>query len=194
MTEDSWLYFTGRFLFYLLFKVLWRAQVFGHENIPRTGGVIIASNHKSFFDPPLVGSAMKRPLYFMAKKELFDIPILGFLIRRTNAFPVTRGEGDIGSFRTALKLLKKGKAVLVFPEGHRSSAEEFLPAKAGAGMMACVAGVPVVPARINTGKMGSFRRIKVVFGKPIAPQEKTDKDAYQKLSDNILEEIKKLEI
>lgn len=194
MTEDSWLFFAGRFLFYVMFKVLWRTKVYGKENIPKNGGLIIASNHKSFFDPPLLGASMPRPLYFMAKKELFEIPILGFLIRRTNAFPVTRGEGDIGSLRTALKLLKNGKALLVFPEGHRAGPDEFLPAKAGAGMLSCVAGVPVIPVRLNTGRMWSFKKVRVIFGKPILPRVKAGRESYQELSDKILEEIKKLEI
>jgi 1-acyl-sn-glycerol-3-phosphate acyltransferase len=193
MTEDSSLFFIGRFLFYLLFKIIWRAGIYGRENIPLTGGVLIAANHKSFFDPPLLGSAMHRPLYFMAKKELFEIPVLGFLIKRTNAFPVARGEGDIGAFRTALKVLKKGKALLVFPEGHRAGPDDFLAAKPGAGMLSCLAQVPVVPVRINTGRMWSFRKIKVVFGKPIMPEASSDRGAYQRLSDKILEEIKKLD-
>lgn len=173
----------------ILFKTIWRLRVEGHENIPHEGGVIIAPNHLSMADPPLTAAAMQRPLYFMAKKELFDIPVLGFIIRRTNTFAVRRGQGDIGAFRTAQRLLEEGKAVLVFPKGSRKSSVVF----PGVGMLSCMANVPVVPVKItNTDKIGKLKSLSVKFGKPIYPPPEFAKETYQKISEQTMEAIAKL--
>jgi 1-acyl-sn-glycerol-3-phosphate acyltransferase len=193
LIENSWLFYVGRFLYWLLFKIIWRCRVYGEDNIPNEGGVIIAPNHVSYADPPLTGSSMKRPLYFMAKQELFEMPVLGFLIRRTHAFPVKRGAGDIGAFKTGLRQLQKGHALLMFPEGTRSRDGNFGKARAGVGMLSCHANVPVVPVRLyNSNKLASLKQINVVFGKPIYPPKDFDKDAYLRFSEQVLEEIKKL--
>jgi 1-acyl-sn-glycerol-3-phosphate acyltransferase len=190
---NGWLFFVGRFLFKVLFGTLWRRKIVGAENIPATGGVIIAPNHMSAADPPLVGSAMRRPLHFMAKKELFDVPVLGVLIRRTNAFPVARGKQDIGAFKTILSLLKSGHPALVFPEGTRSKDGNIGRARAGVGMIACMSQMPVVPVRIvNSNKLGSFKQIKVIFGKPLFPPKEYTKESYLQFSEQVVEEIKKL--
>ncbi|MFH1367539.1 MAG: lysophospholipid acyltransferase family protein [Elusimicrobiota bacterium] len=191
--KSSWLYYTGRAIFRLMFGIIWRWEIKGQENIPADGGVIIAPNHRSYADPPLTGSAMERPLHFMAKEELFGIPVLGFLINRTNAFPVNRGAGDVGAFKTALNLLENGETVLVFPEGTRAKDVDFRPAKQGAGMLACRAQVPVVPARIfGNEKIGKFRKIRVIFGKPLHPPKEYTKDDYGEFSEAVMDEIKKL--
>jgi 1-acyl-sn-glycerol-3-phosphate acyltransferase len=190
---NGWLFFFGRFLFRVLFAALWRWRVEGEENIPASGGVIIAPNHQSMADPPLVGSAMRRPLHFMAKKELFDVPVLGFLIRRTNAFPVARGKQDIGAFKIVFKLLKSGEAVLVFPEGTRSKDGTIGRARAGVGMIACMTRMPVVPVRvINSNFLGKFKPLKVIYGKPLVPPENCTRETYLAFSERIVEEIKKL--
>ncbi len=88
------LYYLGRALFRAVFQVLCRWEVEGRENVPSSGGLILAPNHLSYLDPPLAGSAVRRPVYFMAKRELFSVPVLGWLIRRTHAFPVSRGAAD----------------------------------------------------------------------------------------------------
>ncbi len=188
------LFFFGRALFRSFFRLFWRCTVKGSENIPGTGGVIIAPNHASYADPPLVGSSMKRPLYFMAKKELFDMPVLGFLIRRTNAFPVSRGRQDIGSVRFAEALLKDGRPLLIFPEGTRTRTGAFGKARPGVAMIACHARVPVVPVRVvNSFYLGSFRKLTVIFGKPVMPPaECAGHEAYQAFAERILEEIKGL--
>lgn len=178
----------------MLFKIIWRREISGAENIPSEGGVIIAPNHRSAADPPFTGSAMKRPLYFMAKEELFSVPVLGYLIRRTNAFPVSRAsQGDVGAFKTALSLLGEGKAVLVFPEGGRARDVEFRAAKQGVGMLACKAQVPVVPVRIiNSDKLGKFAGLKIIFGKPVYPPKEYTKDTYMKLSREVMDAIQGL--
>jgi 1-acyl-sn-glycerol-3-phosphate acyltransferase len=190
--KNTWLFFLGRALFRLFFSTFGRWKVSGRENIPPTGGVLIAPNHRSMADPPLAGAAMRRPLFFMAKQELFEVPVLGFLIRRTNAFPVRRGEGDVGAFRNTQRLLEEGEAVLVFPEGGRSKDGNFRPAKAGAGMLACLAQVPVVPMRIKNSDRIGKAPVEVIFGKPLYPPKEYTKATYQQFSNQILEAVKAL--
>jgi 1-acyl-sn-glycerol-3-phosphate acyltransferase len=182
-----------RFIFWLLTSTIWRRRVIGIENIPKTGGVLIAPNHRSVADPPIVGSAVNRPMFFMAKQELFDVPVFGWFMHRTNSFPVKRGEQDMGAFRKALKYLKDGVPVLIFPEGGRSRKEAFREARPGLGMFACMAQVPAIPVRvINSDKLFEFRPIKVIFGKPIYPPKEYTKDDYQEFSETVLEAVKKL--
>ena len=188
------LFYIGRFLFFAMFKVFWRLKVEGRENIPASGGVLIAPNHVSNIDPPLTGSAMRRPLHFMAKQELFEVPVLGFLIKRTNAFPIKRGKQDIVAFRIVFKLLESGEPLLVFPEGTRSKDGGFGKAKPGLGMIACISQAPVVPVRlVNSGNLASFKRLKVVFGKPMMPPKEYSKEDYIRFSEQVLEGIKKLQ-
>jgi 1-acyl-sn-glycerol-3-phosphate acyltransferase len=193
--ESPWLFYGGRFLFDVIYRLLWRKKVYGHENIPATGGVIIAPNHVSFADPPLVGSSMKRALHFMAKQELFDLPVLGFLIRRTNAFPIRRGQQDVSALRGAIKLVKSGEPLLIFPEGSRSKDGNFRSARAGVGMIACMAQVPVVPVRIfNSGRLLKFAPLRVVFGKPLYPPKECTRETYESFSRMVLDEVKKLQL
>lgn len=188
------LFLIGRFLFKVLFKTVYRAKVEGVENIPKTGGAIIAPNHMSFFDPPFTGSMMKRPLNFMAKAELFKVPILGFLIKRTNAFPVKRGVQDMTAMRNAFSLLENGNLLLMFPEGTRSKDGNLGKARAGAGMVACNAQVPLIPTKIvNTDKMSKFKKLYIKYGKPIYPPKDFKKEDYVELSQKALEAISKME-
>lgn len=186
----------GRFLFWLQFKIFYRLKVEGLENIPKEGGAIIAPNHTSLFDPPLTGTAMisKRPLNFMAKKELFDVPVLGFLIKRTNAFPVKRGVQDMAAMRTAFKLLEDGCLLLMFPEGTRSKDGKLGKARAGAGMVACTAQVPLIPVKLeNTNNMLKFKKIRVKFGAPIFPPKEYSKNDYVALSQKALDAVAAME-
>ena len=190
---SSVLYYFGRFLFKLMFLFIFRCKSEGKENIPENTGVIISPNHMSFFDPPLTGCFMNQDLYFMAKQELFEIPVLGFLIKRTNAFPVKRGMQDMSAFRNAFSLLENKKALLMFPEGTRSKDGIIGKARAGVGMVACIAQVPVVPVKIvNTDNMNKFKQITIKYGKPVYPPKEYTKDSYLLLSQKVLDEIKKL--
>ncbi|MDR0398190.1 MAG: 1-acyl-sn-glycerol-3-phosphate acyltransferase [Endomicrobium sp.] len=176
-----------------MFKLFYRYCIEGSQNIPNTGGAVIAPNHISFFDPPLTGAAMKRPLYFMAKKELFDIPVFGWTIKQTNAFPVKRGVQDTSAVRHAFSLLEKGRLLLMFPEGTRSRDGKLGKARAGAGMVACNAQVPLIPVKIeNTNMMLKFKRIKIKYGKPIYPPKNFSKNDYIDLSQKVLDEISKM--
>lgn len=191
--KSGFLYYLGRFLFKWMFILLYRCKSSGSENIPTDTGVIIAPNHTSFFDPPMSGCFMKQDLFFMAKEELFSVPILGFCIKRTNAFPVKRGKQDMSAFKNAFYLLENKKALLVFPEGTRSKDGKLGKARAGVGMLACNAQVPVIPVKItNTNKMKQFKQISIVYGKPIYPPKNYKKEDYLKLSQQVLDEIGKL--
>jgi 1-acyl-sn-glycerol-3-phosphate acyltransferase len=191
--KSSFLFLFGRQMFRIMFKLFYRYCIEGSQNIPNTGGAVIAPNHINFFDPPLTGAAMKRPLYFMAKKELFDIPVFGWTIKQTNAFPVKREVQDISAVRHAFSLLEKGCLLLMFPEGARSRDGKLGKARAGAGMVACNAQVPLIPVKIeNTNMMLKFKRIKIKFGKPIYPPKNFSKNDYIGLSQKILDEISKM--
>ncbi|MDR2426913.1 MAG: 1-acyl-sn-glycerol-3-phosphate acyltransferase [Endomicrobium sp.] len=188
------LFYVGRFLFYLCFRFIFRCNVEGRENIPKECGIIIASNHISVWDPPLTGSMMERPLNFMAKQELFDIPILGFLIKRTNAFPVKRGTQDMSAMRNAFSLLENGNALLMFPEGTRSKDGCLGKARAGVGMVACHAQVPVIPVKIeNTNNVLKLKKIKIKYGIPIMPPKEYSKSDYIRFSQKILDQINEMQ-
>lgn len=191
--NTGFLYYLGKFLFKWMFILIYRCKSSGQENLPQNTGFIIAPNHMSFFDPPLAGCFMKPDLFFMAKQELFDIPILGFLIKRTNAFPVKRGMQDMSAFRNAFDLLNNNKALLMFPEGTRSKTGVMGKARAGVGMVACNCQVPIVPVKlVNTNNMKKFKKIEIKYGKPIYPPKEHTKEDYLKLSQQVLDEIKKL--
>jgi 1-acyl-sn-glycerol-3-phosphate acyltransferase len=191
--KSSFLFLLGRQLFRMMFKLFYCYHIEGAENIPKTGGAIISPNHISFFDPPLTGASMKRPLYFMAKKELFDIPVFGWAIRQTNAFPVKRGAQDMSAMRHAFSLLEKRQLLLMFPEGTRSKDGKLGKARAGAGMVACHAQVPLIPVKLeNTNMMSKFKKIIVKYGKPIYPPKSFSKNDYVSLSQKVLDEIAKM--
>jgi 1-acyl-sn-glycerol-3-phosphate acyltransferase len=191
--KSTFLFLLGRQMFRIMFKLFYRWDIKGVENIPKTGGAIISPNHISFFDPPLTGSAMKRPLYFMAKKELFDLPVFGWVIKRTNAFPVKRSVQDVNAVRHALSLLKDGHLLLMFPEGTRSQDGKLGRAKSGPGMVACNAQVPLIPVKIkNTNIMLKFKKIKIKYGRPIYPPKEFTKNDYVTISQKVLDEISKM--
>ena len=183
----------------LLERLLFGMRIKGDERVPREGGVIIASNHISYNDPPVVGSAVPRELYFLAKEELFRNPVFGALIRAYNAMPVKRAASDVGAMRKALTLLKDGKAMIMFPEGTRSLSGKFLKPKPGVGMIASMAGVPVVPTYVTgTNHLGAVfwrkRPLVVRFGEPVYPDEvrsrcKSDREAYMAISTETMRRI-----
>jgi len=142
---------------------------YGHELVPASGAVVIASNHFSEIDPAIVGQHSRRTIYYMAKIELLSIPVLGELLRWTGAFAVRRGEGDRDSIRVARWVLDAGHALGVFTEGTRQKTGHPGPMHAGAAMLAIQAGVPVVPCGIDTFGWSpkNRRRSCIVWGEPI---------------------------
>ncbi|MDR1928529.1 MAG: 1-acyl-sn-glycerol-3-phosphate acyltransferase [Endomicrobium sp.] len=185
------LFLLGRQIFRTIFSLFYRWQIDGIENIPKSGGAIIAPNHISFFDPPLIGASIYRPLYFMAKKALFDIPILRYIIKRTNAFPIEQFKNNIKTIRYAFSLLQQGNLLLIFPEGTRRKTEtkdkKIEKVNPGIGMLACRACVPLIPTKIeNIDMMLKFKQIKLKYGKPIYPPKKFTKKDYICLSQKVL--------
>ncbi|MBK8575798.1 MAG: 1-acyl-sn-glycerol-3-phosphate acyltransferase [Elusimicrobia bacterium] len=184
------LFWAGHTLFRISFSLVWRRRVVGRDHIPSHGALLFAANHASFADPPLVGSSVSRPLYFMAKEELFHVPVLGWLIRHVNAFPIRRKEGDVGAFRTAQRILAAGGAMIMFPEGRRQKGGVFGKPKSGLGLLAVKSGTPVVPAYVhNTHRLWRFPRLSVVFGAPLtaAPGE-----TAELFSQRIMDTIRRL--
>ena len=143
------LYRLSRFLLGLLFRCYNRWEVNGRELFPDSGGVLLIANHTSYADPPIAGTACRRPINFMAKSELFRIPVLSALIRRTHAFPVQRGAGDQHALRRAVRLLQRGQVLLIFPEGTRSADGRLQPFEPGAAFIALASGAAVVPMAID---------------------------------------------
>jgi 1-acyl-sn-glycerol-3-phosphate acyltransferase len=182
----------------VVWAILWttfRFRVVGADKVPRDGGLVVAANHISNFDPPILGVAVPRPVWYMAKKELFAMPVLGPLIRRLNAFPVDRQAGGTAALRASLRMLKEGRPVVIFPEGGRNvtgTNEE----KAGAAFLAAVAGVPVVPAAIGgTRRLRPFNRVTVTFGEPmyVVRNRQSDGDDLEKGAAEIMQRIRALE-
>jgi len=179
----------------VMVRTIFGLRVVGLENVPAAGGVVVAANHISNLDPPILGVAVPRPVSYMAKKELFAMPLLGPLIRHLNAFPVDRAAGGTAALRASLRLLKDGQCVVVFPEGGRNVSgtnEE----KGGAAFLAAAAGVPVLPAAIvGTRRLRPFHRITVIFGVPLrlTRNRKSDGDDLAKGTAEIMQRIRALE-
>jgi 1-acyl-sn-glycerol-3-phosphate acyltransferase len=133
---------------WLLYRLLGRLRVEGVEHVPRKGAVILAPNHVSAADWPAVGVAAPRRLSFMAKEELFGIPVLGWLIRIGRAFPVRRDSADRAAIRLTEALLARGEAVVLFPEGRVSEDARLQPLKLGLALIALRTGAPVVPVAL----------------------------------------------
>ncbi|GAV22304.1 lysophospholipid acyltransferase family protein [Carboxydothermus pertinax] len=169
--------------FMLVFKGM---RVEGLENVPKTGPYIVIANHESYLDPVAVGCALPHQVYFMAKKELFAVPLLGFIIKKLGAFPVKRDEVDLTAVKTALRHLKDGKVVGIFPEGTRlKTLGEF---HEGAASLALKAAVPVLP--VGLINVRGLKRCRVVIGKPIydLPYSKNDLERGAKyLREKVLE-------
>lgn len=192
-------YNIGHFLFLVFYKIL-GLKIEGADNVPEKGGVIIAPNHRSNYDPPLVGCCIPtRPVTFLAKKALFVNKAISWVLRSVHAVPVDTETPGIKSMRFFVNLLKKGKAVIMFPEGSRSKTNEFLPAQPGVGYLSIKTKVPVVPVLItgtHESMLKHFLRqtpLSVKFGKPIYPENDrpTMKNA-KALSKKIIERIKGL--
>ena len=177
-----------------LFRLFLRMEVFGRENIPEEGPVVIASNHLSLLDPPILGAAATRKIHFMAKSELFKPAWFGALIRKLGAFPVKRGEMDREAIKTGLTILKENKVLAVFPEGTRSKDGELGRAGGGAFMMGIKRKAKIVPAYIygtDLSRHPGWPKVRVIFGKPMEydPDMGTGRDSLDELGARWREEV-----
>lgn len=157
-----------------ILKKMYRVEVKGLEHFPEQGGVLLCSNHIDNMDPPILGVTCPRPISFMAKAELFNVPILSGIIKKLNAFPVKRGGNDREALRTGLKVLKEGKVLGLFPEGTRSKTGKLGKGLAGAGYFALRTNAQVIPCAI-IGSYRIFQKVKVIYGKPIDMSELREK-------------------
>lgn len=182
------------------YRVFYKVKIIGLENIPQTGAVVLACNHVSNFDPPLVGGFVglrRDPIYIM-KKEILSFPLLGPMLKSFGFIAIDRYKkgGDMQSLKQALKVIKEGKALFIFPEGTRSKTGKPIKPKAGIGFLLWHCQAPVVPIRVfNTEKMPFTRELKVVIGKPFMLEKQEDKptkEQFQDIADNVMQQIIKL--
>jgi 1-acyl-sn-glycerol-3-phosphate acyltransferase len=190
---------------YLIAKLLFNYRAIGTEYIPKKGSAILASNHASYLDPPLVGLGVWRILNYLAKKELFENTLMNYILKNLlRAIPVDREQVDKYTLKKIYQLLRDNELLLMFPEGTRSYNGEFLPPKLGLGMIAYNARVPVIPVYIKgsynilprNAKMIRLKPCTVVFGPPVdldpLYKQKKSKELYKEISVKIMENIKVL--
>ncbi len=188
-----------------IYDICFRGEISGTHYIPRHGPFIVACNHASHLDPPIVGSQVPRQMAFFARKTLWKPGVASWWLDGVGTIPVDRdGGSDVAAIRRVLQTLQSGKALILFPEGTRSPDGNLQSAKAGVGLIACKTQAPVLPARIfnshqafgRDGKMRPGTRVSVVFGPLIPPEEYDDpragRDRYQRASERIMAAIAKL--
>jgi 1-acyl-sn-glycerol-3-phosphate acyltransferase len=162
------LYRIAHVVVWTLARLFFRITVIGESHVPREGGVIVAANHNSYFDIPLLGCVLSRRADNIAKSELFRNPIVAFFFRTLGGFPVRRGTIDRRAIGEAVRRLKAGHLLAMYPEGTRSKDGRLQLPKPGIGMIVAQSGVKVVPAYIRgTAPVRPFRRVTVIFGQPI---------------------------
>ncbi len=204
-------YRIGWMFFRALFATYFRWRVFGAENVPLTGGVILASNHASFLDPPLVGSGLRRDINYLARESLFRFPGIGALLRSWNSVPVDRDGGGAKGLKAILDRLLAGGAIILFPEGTRTKDGHLQPARSGIGLTVIKSAAPVVPVRVfgtfeAYGRHVKFprpHRLILKFGRPLnfeplrAEAKTCDKarlkEIYQQVANEIMVAIARLE-
>jgi len=197
--------------FRLLYRLYFRWRVFNCERVPASGPVILASNHASFIDPPLVGAALDRDISYLARDSLFRFPGIGALLRSVNSVPVDRDGGGAAGLRAIMDRLLAGGGIILFPEGTRTYDGKFQPVRSGLGLVVIKSTAPVVPVRVF-GTYEAYGRhlriprpyqVMVKFGEPLdfaalraeAKQctKARMKEIYQQVSDEIMAEIAKLQ-
>jgi 1-acyl-sn-glycerol-3-phosphate acyltransferase len=198
---NLWYHFIKN-LSWVYFRLFHDLRIQGMENIP-SGGFLMASNHESFFDPPLIGCALQEDMFFLARKTLFDPPGMNWFLPSIQALPIDQERPDMTGLKRIIALLKQGERVALFPEGARNLDGKLQPAAPGVGLVLSKVDVPVVPCRIlgghaawpRNGKPRLFMPLRVVYGKPLRfPSEKRrGKDAYQAIGDEIMRAIAALE-
>jgi len=204
-------YFMSAGLCRLVFRSVFRSRILHPERVPRTGPVILAANHASFFDPPLAGCALPRMTNYLARESLFRFPGIGWYLRQLQAVPVDRDGGGAAGLKAILDRLQAGGMILLFPEGTRTRDGRLQPARSGVGLAVIKSTAPVVPVRVfgtfeAYGRHLKFpkpRQVIVKYGEPmdfvvlraeakICSRPRL-KQIYQQVADEIMAAIAKLE-
>ena len=193
------LYIVAKYIFLVIFKLLFRLKVTGQENIPQDGPFIIVANHSSLLDPVILGVSVRPKIIFVAASYLFEIRWLGYLLRKANSIPVQR-ENDIKAIKQALKILQQGGVLGIFPEGGIDRQKNNLPIRAGAAYLATKVGVPIVPIKIKGADkvlprgakfIRSLNKIEVKIKKPIycSRQTNKNKEIIKRVVESYIKEI-----
>ena len=196
----------------LIFATYFRWHVHDRDRVPREGPVILAANHASFLDPPLVGSGLPRAINYLARENLFKYPVIGWLLRSWNAVPVDRDGGGGAGLKAILDRLLAGGGIILFPEGTRSPDGTLRAARAGIGLTVIKSNAPVVPVRVFGTHQAWGRHMKLPRAQPVTVKYGSPldfaalraeaqtcakprlKQIYQEIADRIMAEIAKLEI
>jgi 1-acyl-sn-glycerol-3-phosphate acyltransferase len=207
----NFVYYCGWRCFRTLYQTYFRARMIHPERVPESGPVIIASNHASFLDPPLVGSCLHRGISYLARESLFRYRAIGWLLRKWESVPVDRDGGGAAGLRAILDRLLAGGAIILFPEGTRTKDGKLQPARSGIGLVVIKSTAPVVPVRVFGTYEAFGRHVKiprphpvvVKFGPPMdfaalraearACSKARLKEIYQQVADEIMAVIAKLE-
>ena len=204
-------YFAGWITFRAIFRIFFRYRVYNPERVPLRGPVILASNHASFIDPPLVGSGVKRAIHYLARESLFRFPVMGWVLKQWQVVPVDREGGGAKGLKAILDRLLAGGAIILFPEGTRTRDGRLQPARSGIGLTVIKSAAPVIPVRV----FGTFeaygrhmplprpRQVAVKYGRPMFFEQlraearfcskQRLKELYQQVADEIMDAIAKLE-
>lgn len=200
-------YRCGWLFFRAFFAVYFRWRVVGAENVPLSGGLVLAANHVSYLDPPLVGAGLKRDINYLARESLFRFPIMGRVLHSWNSVPVDRDGGGAKGLKIILDRLLGGAGIILFPEGTRSNDGKLQPARSGIGLVVAKSNAPVVPVRVfgtfeawgRDKKFPHPKKITVKYGKPMQFEklraEAKDcsrdrlKQIYQEIADEIMAAI-----
>lgn len=173
-------------------------KVSGLQNVPSSGGFLLACNHIAYWDPPICGSWCGRYVFFLAKQELFDSWLLGRVLHATNARPIRRGAIDRRALDMCVRFIDEGNGLVIFPEGTRSMGKDFLSPKPGIGMLALRARCPIVPCYIHgtndlRGCLKKASPMRIAYGESIKPEEFTDlepgKESYAKIAAEVMRRI-----
>ena len=192
-------YWCVQFFVRFIFRVCFGLRLEGRRNVPRTGPFILASNHQSWFDPPIVGASCPREIFFAAKQELFKPPVLRHIVKFLNSIPIKRSGFDRDALVKLGQTLENGFGIIIFPEGTRFLDGKLHPPKLGVGMLASKYHVPIIPVHVtgscNLRNQLIGRKLRVQFGKPIEPSEfpieegSKRKDRYIGISNLVMQRI-----
>lgn len=207
MTRKGSLFFYRfvRDALFIIYRILFRFEYYGSERVPSESdkrGVILAANHVSFLDPPILGISLRRPVTFLAKDYLFKAFLVGWVLRGIGAFPIKTKADDFRTVRDLIRILKEGRCLAVFPEGTRSMDGQFQEPESGVAFLAVKSKAWIVPAYIE-GTFEAFpkgerffkcRKVRVTYGQPFLADEDADPavsaEPYAAISRRIMKEIK----